>query len=95
MTGKELQDVKIHKHIQGIRLVCSLLPVAKIIIETAEFDLQLLKAKAQGLTPPQGVEYQHGANHGFWSTSGYGDGAYPVFAQKDREGNIFALEIRF
>lgn len=32
---------------------------------------------------------------GFFSSSGYGDGSYPVLAAKDPKGEIFALEIRF
>lgn len=32
---------------------------------------------------------------GFFSVSGLGDGGYPVYAYKDKDGNITALEIRF
>ena len=32
---------------------------------------------------------------GFCSSSGYGDGSYPVFAKKNADGLITALEIRF
>lgn len=32
---------------------------------------------------------------GFWSYSGCGDGAYPVYAHKDTNGNIDLVEIRF
>ena len=32
---------------------------------------------------------------GFFSSSGYGDGSYPVLAAKDPKGEIFALEVRF
>ena len=32
---------------------------------------------------------------GFWSSSGYDDGCYPVYASKDEIGVINALEIRF
>lgn len=32
---------------------------------------------------------------GFWSESGYGDGVYGVYAGKDKNGVINALEIRF
>lgn len=32
---------------------------------------------------------------GFWSSSGYGDGCYPVYAAKNQQGVINALEIRF
>ena len=32
---------------------------------------------------------------GFFSSSGLGDGGYPVYAYKDKDDNITALEIRF
>ena len=32
---------------------------------------------------------------GFWSSSGYGDGCYSVYASKNEQGVINALEIRF
>ena len=34
-------------------------------------------------------------DEGFWSTSGHGDGCYPVFASEDEQGVINTLEIRF
>lgn len=34
-------------------------------------------------------------DEGFFSFSGYGDGCYPVYAFKDKMGDIIALEIRF
>ena len=32
---------------------------------------------------------------GFWTSSGVGDGCYPVLAYRDEEGTIVGLEIRF
>lgn len=32
---------------------------------------------------------------GFFSSSGYGDGGYPVYAEKDENGEIVSLEIAF
>lgn len=32
---------------------------------------------------------------GFFSSSGYGDGCYPLYASKDKNGEIYAAEIRF
>ena len=32
---------------------------------------------------------------GFFSSSGYGDGCYPVYAEKDTNGEIISLEIVF
>lgn len=34
-------------------------------------------------------------DEGFFTSSGYGDGYYPVYAYKNNEGEIVALEIRF
>ena len=34
-------------------------------------------------------------DEGFFTSSGHGDGGYPVYAAKDKEGNIVSLEIRF
>ena len=53
-------EVKIHNHIQGIRLVCKILPVSAIRIETAEFDMQRLKAMEEGRPLPAGTDYQLG-----------------------------------
>lgn len=33
--------------------------------------------------------------NGFFSESGYGDGAYPVYAHKNKDGKVTALEVRF
>ena len=33
--------------------------------------------------------------YGVCSVSGYGDGMYPVYAARDKEGNIIALRIRY
>lgn len=53
-------EVKIWNHIQGIRFVAKLLPVKTIRIETAEFDLQRLKALEAGEPVPVGTDYQFG-----------------------------------
>lgn len=53
-------EVKIQEHITAICRVCRLLPVGKVIAETAEFDLQLLKAITDGKPVPQGEDYQKG-----------------------------------
>lgn len=36
-------EVKIQEHITAIKRVCSILPISKVIVETAEFDTQRLK----------------------------------------------------
>ena len=53
-------EVKIHNHIQGINLACKILPVTEIRIETAEFNLQRLKAMEEGKPIPVGTDYQLG-----------------------------------
>lgn len=53
-------EVKIWNHIQGIRFVSKLLPLMTIRVETAEFDLQRLKAMEAGNSLPVGTDYQLG-----------------------------------
>lgn len=51
---------KIQSHLTVIERVCKILPVSRIVVEIAAFDIQLLKAKELGLPLPQGKDYQHG-----------------------------------
>lgn len=53
-------EVKMHNHIQGIRLASKILPITGIVIETGEFDLQRLKAMEEGRPLPVGTDYQLG-----------------------------------
>ena len=53
-------EVKIWNHIQGIRYAAKLLPLTTIRVETAEFDLQRLKAMEAGEPLPVGKDYQLG-----------------------------------
>jgi N6-L-threonylcarbamoyladenine synthase len=64
-------EVKIQEHITPILRVCKLLPVSKVIVETAEFDLQLIKAVEQGLPVPQGEDYQKGEMLGQYNVRQY------------------------
>src|SRR5699024_3494853 len=64
-------EVKIQEHIPAIKRVCALLPVGKIVVETAEFDLQLLKAVEAGLPVPQGEDYQKGEMQGHYNIRQY------------------------
>ena len=57
---------RIQFHIKLIKLVCSILPVNRIIIETAQFDAQ--KLKNPDIT---GEEYQQGEQAGFWNVREY------------------------
>lgn len=64
-------EVKIWNHIQGIRFVEKLLPVKTIRVETAEFDLQRLKALEAGEPVPVGTDYQLGEMYGQYNVRQY------------------------
>ena len=57
---------KVETHIRLIEKVCKILPVSKIVIETASFDIQ--KIKNPNI---QGEEYQKGEQLGFWNVREY------------------------
>ena len=57
---------KINTHIRVVDDVCKILPVTKITVEVASFDIQKIK------NPDiQGVEYQQGEQLDFWNTREY------------------------
>ena len=64
-------EVKIWNHIQGIKLATRVLPVTKIVVETAEFDLQKLKAVEGGKALPVGKDYQLGEQYGYYNVRQY------------------------
>lgn len=64
-------EVKIQEHITSIKRICSFLPITKVIVETAEFDLQLIKAVEAGLPVPAGEDYQHGEMKGYYNVRQY------------------------
>ena len=64
-------EVKIWNHIQAVRYVSNLLPVAKIIVEDAEFDLQRIKAMEDGKPLPKGEDYQQGEQLGHYNVRQY------------------------
>ena len=57
---------KIETHVTVVENVIKILPVTKIIVETASFDIQ--KIKNPGI---EGVEYQHGDQLDFWNVREY------------------------
>lgn len=57
---------KIETHLQVVKDVHKILPISKITVETASFDIQ--KIKNPGI---QGNEYQHGDQLGFWNIREY------------------------
>ena len=64
-------EVKIWNHIQAIKLVAKLLPLAVIRVETAEFDLQRIKAMEQGKPLPVGTDYQLGEQYDHYNVRQY------------------------
>lgn len=64
-------EVKIQEHITAIKRICNLLPVKKVVVETAEFDLQLIKAVEEGKPVPQGEDYQKGEMLGQYNVRQY------------------------
>lgn len=64
-------EVKIQEHITIIHRICSLLPISKVVVETAEFDLQLLKAVQAGESVPVGEDYQNGEMYGYYNARQY------------------------
>ena len=64
-------EVKIQEHITSIKRICKILPITKIVVETAEFDLQLIKAVEKGDPVPVGEDYQKGEMLGFYNVRQY------------------------
>lgn len=64
-------EVKIWNHIQGIRFVAQILPLKTIRVETAEFDLQRLKAVEEGNLLPVGTDYQLGEMYDHYNVRQY------------------------
>lgn len=64
-------EVKIGEHITAIRQILKILPVSKVVIETAEFDLQRLKAMEQGQPLPVGTDYQMGEMFDYYNVRQY------------------------
>jgi N6-L-threonylcarbamoyladenine synthase len=64
-------EVKIQEHITTIKRICKILPIVEVTVETAEFDLQLIKAVEAGLPVPVGEDYQKGEMLGFYNVRQY------------------------
>lgn len=56
---------KVDVHLAVAEKVCKMLPVSSITVETASFDIQMLKAQAESLPLPEGADYQQGELLGF------------------------------
>lgn len=64
-------EVKIQEHITAIKRVCRILPISKVVVETAEFDLQLIKAVQDGKPVPEGEDYPKGEMLGHYNVRQY------------------------
>ena len=64
-------EVKIQEHITCIKRVFNILPISKVVVETAEFDLQLMKAVEEGKPVPQEEDYQKGEMYGHYNVRQY------------------------
>lgn len=64
-------EVKIQEHITPIKRICDILPISKVVVETAEFDLQKIKAVQLGEKGPEGEDYQKGEMYGEYNVRQY------------------------
>ena len=55
---------KAQRHADIIKRYAEVTPITKIVVETASFDTQLLKAIEEGKPIPEGKDYQHGERYG-------------------------------
>lgn len=62
---------KIDTHLSVIRKAHEILPVNKITVETASFDIQRIKALSSGKDAPKGKDFQQGDQLGFWNIREY------------------------
>lgn len=61
---------KIDSHIRLVDKIASWIPVDKVIVEIAKFDIQMIKAMADGKTI-SGKDYQNGEMKGFENSAAY------------------------
>lgn len=64
-------EVKIKEHIQSILNVFKALPITTVVVETAEFDTQRLKAMESGHPLPVGSDYQKGEMYDAYNVRQY------------------------
>lgn len=62
---------KIQTHLVVIRNVTRILPITRIVVEVASFDIQKIKALNEGRPTPSGTDYQQGDQLGFWDVREY------------------------
>lgn len=59
---------KLHSHTKEIEFVKSILPITQLVLETAQFDMHLLKNPLLALESVKHWGYQKGINYGFENT---------------------------
>ena len=64
-------EAKINYHVQAVRKIMQILPIASIVVETASFDTQKIKAIMEGRPLPEGTDYQQGEMMDFWNVREY------------------------
>lgn len=57
-------------HLKFIKMICEIMPISKIVVETGLFDPHLMKATAEGRTL-SGIDYQKGEAEGFENMKAY------------------------
>jgi len=62
---------KINTHLAMVDKVCKILPISEIVVETASFDIQKIKAIQENKSLPEGTDYQQGDQLGFWNVREY------------------------
>lgn len=90
-------ETKIEEHISAILRVSKLLPLTKVVVETAEFDTQRLKAMLQGKPLPVGTDYQLGEQYDTYNVRQYvlhRDGYICRYCKHERKLHVHHLESR-
>ncbi len=64
-------QAKVDTHLTAVSKAVNILPISRITVEVASFDLQKLKADMEGLKRPKGTDYQQGEQLGFWNVREY------------------------
>ena len=64
-------EAKIGTHLQVVENIGKILPISHITVETAAFDMQMIKAIKEGRSLPEGTDYQQGEQLGFWNVREY------------------------
>ena len=59
---------KVHSHVKEIEYIKSILPITKIVLETGQFDMHLMKNPSLASPKVKHWGYQKGTNYGFENT---------------------------